>query len=305
MAGALILGCGFVRAETEAGAAGSDPDGSAREPVSQEEVVIQASPAPGFPSGSAVVIGPQDLLEIKVFQLDQLNQTLRVSDDGSITLPLLGRIQAVGLTREQLERRIAGLLGARYVNDPQVSVFVKEYESRKVAVTGAVQKPGTYEMLGSRTVLEMIAVAGGTTKDVAKQVVVIRRGQGGTPPRRIALDLGELVDLGDPAQNILLEPGDIVYVPVEEILKVYVNGAVGKPGPIEFKRSEPITVLQAVTAAAGTTERASEKRTRIIRRLADGSKEVIPVDLRKVRMGQAEDVPLVKDDVVFVPEAFF
>ena len=255
-------------------------------------------------AAAGVVIGLQDLLEIKVFQLDQLNQTLRVADDGSITLSLLGRIMVAGLTCEQAERRIAGLLEARYINDPQVSVFVREYESRKVAVTGAVQRPGAYEMLGEKTVLEMIALAGGVTRDAAKQVFVIRR-QPGDAPRSIALKLDELIYTGDPAVNIPLQPGDIVYLPAEALFKVYVNGAVGKPGALEVKESEQITVLQAVTAAAGTTERAAERRVQVIRRGKDGKKQIIPVDLKRVKQGSAEDILLVKDDVVFVPEAFF
>ncbi len=263
-----------------------------------------AAPARSIEPDPGTVIGAQDLLEIRVFQLDQFNQTVRVADDGTIALPLLGKIPVAGLTREQVEKEIATRLGARYVNDPQVSVFVKEYRSRRIAVTGAVQKPDTYEMLGSRTVLEMLAMAGGVTKDVARTVVVFRQEPEG-PPRRIELPLDGLLYGGDPAANITLRAGDIVYVPIEEIVKVYVNGAVGKPGAIEMRRSAPITVLQAVTAAGGTSARASEKRTRVVRQRSDGTKEVLPVDLRRVKQGRADDITLQPDDVVFVPEAYF
>jgi polysaccharide export outer membrane protein len=278
------------------------PQPADQEEFAPEETLLTATPLPTRARGA--VVGLQDLLEIKVFQLDQFDQTQRVADDGSITLPLLGRVEVAGLTREQVEARIASLLEARYLNDPQVTVFVKEHESRKVAVTGAVNEPGSYEMLGERTVLEMIALAGGVTKDVSKEIVVIRP-QPEEATERIVLELEDVMYHGDPASNIVVEPGDMIYVPMEVLIKVYVNGAVGKPGAIDVKRSEPVTVLQAVTAAGGTTERAAERRVQIIRRTADGGKEIIPVDLKKIKQGRAEDILLQKDDVVFVPEAFF
>src|SRR5262249_17466943 len=156
-----------------------------------------------------VVIGPQDLLEIKVFQLDSFNQTQRVGDDGAITLPLVGKVQVGGFTREEVEGRIAELL-RQWVNDPQVSVFVRENESRKVAVTGAVERPGSYEMLGARTLIEMIAMAGGVTRDAGPSVIVMRRGADGSPVR-LEVSLDALLRSGDGSTDIPLRPGDIIY----------------------------------------------------------------------------------------------
>jgi polysaccharide export outer membrane protein len=274
--------------------------------ASAGEIVLEAVPAPPpvTAAATAAVIGRQDLLEIKVFQLDDFSQTVRVSDDGTISLPLLGQIPVAGLTREEVERTIARRLGERYVNDPQVTVFVREYRSRQVAVTGAVQKPASYEMPGRQTLVEMIALAGGVTKDAARTVVLMRRVEGAAP-RRIELPLDGLLDQDNPGANIPLEPGDIIYVPPEELIKIYVNGAVGKPGALEIRKSERMTVLQAVTAAGGATGRASEKRTRVVRTRPDGSKEILGVDLRRVKQGLAEDPVLQADDVVFVPEAYF
>lgn len=274
----------------------------AQEPAPREIVLVPA--APPSAAAEAPVIGRQDLLEIKVFQLPDFSQTVRVSDDGTITLPLLGRIPVSGLTREQVEQEIAGRLGDRYINDPQVTVFVREYRSRQVAVTGAVQKPASYEMLGRQTLLEMIALAGGVTKDASPTVIVMRR-SGDAPPLRLEVSLPTLIAGGDAESNPPIQPGDIIYVPPEETIKIYVNGAVGKPGALELKRSERITVLQAVTAAGGASARAAEKRTRVMRAHPDGTREVFPVDLKKIRLGEAEDLVLQGDDVVFVPEAYF
>ena len=97
---------------------------------------------------SDYIIGPEDLLEISVFELEGLNKTVRVSEEGMINLPLLGEVRAEGQTRRGLEEIVRNLLEEKYINSPQVSVFIREYRSRSVSVIGSVQKPGTYKLLG-------------------------------------------------------------------------------------------------------------------------------------------------------------
>ena len=108
-------------------------------------------------------IGPKDLLEIAVFELPELNQTARVSEDGSISMPLLGKVVIEGLTKEELQQRLAGLLEEKYLKKARVTVFIKEYQSQRVSVIGAVGKPGMYELIGRVSLLEMISQAGGLT----------------------------------------------------------------------------------------------------------------------------------------------
>lgn len=283
-----------------------EPAGSTPAPPA---VLAQGSIIEGTLSGTldpspVEVLGPYDLLEISVFDLDVLNRTVRVSDDGSITLPFLGRIDVHGLTRVDLEKRIASLLGDKYVNDPQVSVFVKEYESRKVSVSGAVRTPSTFQMMGDKTLLDVVSEAGGFTEDVGRSVYVIRRRQdGGTD--RLQVDLEKLIYAGDSELNVPIHPGDVVYAPIEEKITIYVNGAVKTPGGYDFKHGDQITVLRAITKAGGTTERAAERRVQILRHHSDGNQSVIPVDLRKVRAGKIADPVLQREDVIDVPEAFF
>ena len=249
-------------------------------------------------------IGRQDLLEIKVFDVEELNQTVRVSDDGSISMPLLGRLVVSGLTKTELEGLLARLLGERYVRDPQVTVFVREYESKKIAVTGAVKKPGTFEMLGRKTLLEMISMAGGLDTDLGKEIIVFRQSDD-RPTERIALDLEQLVYRADPALNLVLQPNDIVYVPVVEKMRIFVSGAVRNPDVYEVPRDEPVTVLKAVTLAGGPTIRAAEKHVQILRTDAAGERVVLDVDLKKVKRGKSEDPLLREGDIVLVPESFF
>lgn len=257
-------------------------------------------PTPGF----EYRIGRQDLIEIRVFELDELDQTVRVSDDGTISVPLLGRLQVAGLTKGEFEDMLARLLEERFVRDPQVTVFVLEYESRKVAVSGAVKTPGTYEMLGPKTLLEMISLAGGLDKDYADEIIIFRQDSEGTT-HRVPIDLEELVYAANPALNVSLAPGDIVYVPTVEKIRIFVGGAVTNPNLYEIPRNEPVTVLKAITLAGGTTDRAAEKKVKIIRTDESGERVTFEVNLRKIKRGKAEDPILHKDDVVFVQEAFF
>jgi len=249
-------------------------------------------------------IGRQDLLDISVFGVDELDQTVRVADDGSISMPLLGRLVVAGLTKSELEGLIARLLGETYINDPQVTVFIKEYESRMVAVSGAVKKPGTYEMLGEKTLLEMISMAGGLDTDLGREIIIFRRVENGAT-ERIAVDLEQLVYAADPALNHVVEPGDIIYVPNVEKVRIFVSGAVKNPDLYEVPKDEPVTVLKAITIAGGTTDRAALKRVQILRTDPDGNRVTLLVNLRQVKKGAAEDPILQKDDIVLVPEAFF
>ncbi|MBZ5639478.1 MAG: polysaccharide export protein [Acidobacteriia bacterium] len=291
----------------------ADPPDKAPEPPG--ETVLEARPLPppsAMPPTGAILrrggsdykIGRQDLLEISVFDLKELDQTVRVADDGSVTLPLLGRLEVAGLTKGDLEALIARLLEERFVRNPQVTIFVKEYESKKVAVSGAVKKPDTYEMLGEKTLLEMISKAGGLDKDLGKEIIIFRQDPDGST-RRLAVDLDRLVYEADPSLNLAVEPGDIIYVPSIEKVRIFVSGAVKNPNLYEVPRAEPVTVLKAITLAGGTTDRAAERRVQVIRTATDGERKTIRVDLRRIKRGKAEDPVLQKDDLVLVPEAFF
>jgi polysaccharide export outer membrane protein len=281
-------------------------------PLAEEPLELEARPAPPPPISSLPVrgggtdyeIGRQDLLDIRVFDLKELDQTVRVADDGSITLPLLGRLQVAGSTKGELETTIARLLEARFVRNPQVTVFVREYQSKRVAVSGAVKKPDTYEMLGRKTLLEMISLAGGLDRDLGDQIIIFRQGEEGATDR-IQVDLEKLVYDADPALNLPVMPGDIIYVPTVEKVRIFVTGAVRTPNVFEVPRAEPVTVLRAITLAGGTTDRASERKVQIIRTGAGGARETIEVDLRKVKRGKVPDPVLQEDDLVLVPESFF
>jgi polysaccharide export outer membrane protein len=250
-------------------------------------------------------VGAKDLLEIKVFELPELSQTVRVSEDGSISLPLLGRIEVHGLTKDAVEAKLAGLLEAKYLKNAQVSVFIKEYQSQQVAVIGAVEKPGTYELVGRMSLLQVISQAGGFKENASNEIFVLREGRSGNTAA-IAIDLKDLLLNGNQKLNIPLMPSDIINVPVDQIIKVFVFGEVRNPGALQVKMSEKITLLQAIAQAGGPTDGASKSGVVVKRKDAKTGKEIkLKVNLKEIIKGDKPDIVLREGDVVYVPESIF
>ncbi len=249
-------------------------------------------------------IGAQDLLDISVFGLRELNRTVRVSEEGKISLPLLGEIQVEGLTKTELEKRLSQLLEEKYLQNPQVTVFIKEYQSKRVFMLGAVKEPGPYELLGRQTLLQMISQAGGLTSDAGDEIMVIRQLQDGTNESfRILMD--DLILKGDTNLNISLEPNDIVNIPADKAVFVYVFGKVNKPGALEVKKSNVPTLLRAIAQAGGFSDRASKSGV-IIKRIDQHGKDIqIKVNVKDIIKGKRKDIQLEENDVVYVPETIF
>jgi len=249
-------------------------------------------------------VGPGDLLELKVFQVDELSQTVRVSEDGSITLPLLGRIVVEGLTQEGVVQKLTGLLQAKYVKNPQVTIFIKEYKNQQVAVIGAVEKAGSYELVGRKNLLQIISMAGGFSETAGNGIFILREGADGATST-IAIDLKDLLVNGNQKLNIPIEPNDVINVPVDREIRVFVMGRVNKPGAIKAKLSEGVTLLQAIADAGGLAEGAKESAVMITRKDKAGKEQKIRVNLKDIIKGKKKDVVLQEGDVVYVPESFW
>lgn len=291
---------GSLSPESEPGAASAAP---------AESSTVAAQPAARDELSGEYRIGPGDLLEVSIFGLDDFDRTVRVLRDGSISLPLLGDLRLSGMTLDEAERTVGGILIERQlVNSPQVTIFVKEYLSRGVSVQGAVERPGVYQMIQQRTLLEILGEAGGLSgreNDRAGQMIFVIRKMSNDRQDRIEIDADQLINQGRADLNLSLFPGDIVLVPFAQKYRIYVSGAVVRPGPVDYLSSEGITVLQAITAAGGPTERGNLGTVKILRRLPDGSETRIAVNVKKIRKGKQEDVPLERSDTVIVGEWFF
>ena len=270
-------------------------------------LVICMISAPGLLLGQevqkAVVndykIGPNDLLEIRVFELPDLNLTVRVSEDGSITFSLLGRIEVAGYTAHGLEQKLATVLTEKYVpGGAHVSVFIREYQ--KISVIGAVGQPGLYELVGPTTLLQAIAQAGGLTALATAEVYVYRQEADGKQTI-ISIDLEDL-NSGSRDLNIDLKPKDVISIPIDQTLNVFVYGEVRNPGAIPYLRSKKITLLQAVAQAGGPTEWAKKSKVVVKRKdRATGKEMKINVNLKKMIEGKVADIVLEEGDVVIVP----
>jgi polysaccharide export outer membrane protein len=195
-------------------------------------------------------------------------------------------------------------LSAKYVKNPQVTIFIKEYKNQQVAVIGAVEKAGSYELVGRKNLLQIISMAGGFSETAGDEIFILREGPDGQA-KTINIDRIDLVVNGNQALNVPIEPNDVINVPVDKEIRVFVMGRVTRPGAVKAKLSEGITLLQAIADAGGLAEGAKKGSVMITRKDKAGREQKIKVDLSDILKGRKKDLKLQAGDVVFVPESFW
>ena len=262
-------------------------------------------------------IGPEDLLEVSVFEEEKLNKSVRVSSQGNISLPLIGVLRVKDLTANELEREIRDLLAEKYLQDPHISVFIKEYRSQRISVIGAVEKPGVFEVTGQKTVLDALAMAGGLSgglkEETAGHLLFLIRpapadealpettAETNPLPRTFVVDLEDLLVKGDLTLNLPLMNGDVINVPVSG--KIYVGGEVRNPGGFPL-RGKKMTVGQAVTLAGGLKTEANGSEAKIFRSSEKGTeRETLSVNVYAIEKGHGEDLVLKENDILIVPKS--
>lgn len=259
---------------------------------------ISPDPQAQVPEGaqpSETLIGNGDLLLISIAGAPDYRYEVRVSAAGDVSLPMAGNVKLAGLSAPQAEHAVERSLQERgFFNDPQVSVFVKEYATQGISVLGEVQHPGIYPLLGNRTLLDAISAAGGTTPRAGKSVTITDRDQPESSKTE-SLSYGE----GQKMSNVALQPGDTVVV--SKAGMVYVVGDVKEPTGIVLE-SPKLTVLQAIAMAHGTNPTASLKAVKLIRGASSDPHE-IPIPLDVILAAKAPDPVLQPDDIVFVPNS--
>jgi polysaccharide export outer membrane protein len=258
-------------------------------------------------------IGSEDLIEISVFEEEKLNKTVRVSSQGNISLPLLGILRVKGLTANELEKEIRDLLAEKYLQNPNVSVFIKEYRNQRISVIGAVEKPGPYDVTGQKTILEALGIAGGLKEDAGQLLFLIRvpksedemskeeKDSEAMKPSTYVIDLEELLVKGDLTLNLPLIHGDVINIPVSG--KIFVGGDVNKPGGFLLK-GKKVTVSQAIAMAEGLKPEARGGETKILRYTGKGNeREILSVDVYSIQKGRSEDPYLKENDIIIVPKS--
>ncbi|WP_348674610.1 SLBB domain-containing protein [uncultured Abyssibacter sp.] len=244
-------------------------------------------PATPLGSGQRAGLGAGDSIRVTVFGQPDLTTETVVGDDGSVTLPLVNRIQLAGLSPQQAGDRIAmAYERGEFLKDPQVNVTIEALRSRQISVLGAVASPGRFPLESSTSVLDALALAGGITADGSRTVTLVRRAASGQ--QRYAINLDQLLTAGS-ASGIDLVAGDTIYVP--EAPKFYVYGEVRRPDA--YPLTTPITVMQAISLGGGLTDRGSDSKVTIRRTLADGRTITQSAELED--MVQPDDVIVVKE----------
>jgi polysaccharide biosynthesis/export protein len=275
------------------------------------QVAAPPVPAPAAPPqappaafNATYKVGASDVLSIKVFNEDPLSNKYVVDSDGSITFPLIGRVQVAGKTTREVEEHLTKLLQPEYLRRAQVSVEIATYRSRSIYVLGEVRTPGRYNIEGPMTLLEVIANAGSTTS-AASNTIIVQRYKDGLAAAVSAplapgdsrwaevtrINLEELRE-GKLSANLLLQDSDMIIVPAAE--RYYVSGFVKTPG--SFVLRPGMTVRQAVAEAGGLTERGSTRGMKIIRKDKDGKE--IEVDARMSDLVKPNDTIRVRQRLI-------
>lgn len=247
----------------------------------------------------SLTIHPADELHIKVLESSDLEQVVRVNDAGMVSLILGGNVKVAGMTPPEAERTIeSALRRGQYVLDPHVSVIVQQYAITNVIVAGQVRLSGSYQIGTPRSIVDVIALAGGLT-DLADRKVTIEK--------RDSKERVEYMYSNNPAtaldKSVLVYPGDRVFVP--KVSVVYLLGDVNRPGGIAMATNDStLSVLQALTLAGGTPPTAVPSHARLIRKKADGSYVEIHLPLSDMQKGKLGDFALQPDDIIYVPFSY-
>lgn len=262
------------------------------------------SPAVAQASGAtSYQIGPRDQVAIRVFEEPRLNVDVRVDEDGTVRLPLVGRVPAEGLTENELAARLKQILERELLQRASVSVEVLEFRSRPISVIGAVHRPGSLNYSGRLTLLEAITAAGGLADNHGDSIFVLRRADNGLTDQ-VGIRIEDLLVRADPDVNIPIFANDLINVPAAVEVTIYCLGEVSNPGALSFQSTERVTLLAAIARAGGLTDRAS-KKILIRRQSSTGAPQEIWVSYKAIVAGRETDPDLQEGDVVIVKESFF
>ena len=274
----------------------------------------QQTADPGNLSQAGYILGPDDQILIRALYAEEISEKpVMIGTNGYISLPMVGRLRASGLTVEQLETEIVSRLKP-YMQDPQISVSVVEFRSQPVSVLGAVANSGVVQLRGHKTLFEVISEAGGLKNEAGNTIKITRRKEFGPIPLASAVadrsgqfsvaevSVKSVMEARNPQENIEVKPKDVVSIPRAEL--IYVIGSVKRAGGFVLNEREHISVLQALSMAEGLDRVASGGNARILRS-SDGAstRAEIPVDVNKILAGKTSDVSMLANDILFIPNS--
>ena len=261
-------------------------------PISKYIILLSLFFLPPAVFAQDYIVGDGDVLNINVYENEDLGTTVRVSSNNTIRVPLIGEISVKDMTVSQVSSKIENLLADGYLVNPQVDVFIKEHRSKQAIILGQIRNPGQYELRGTITFLEFISKAGGLTPDAGSLATIKRNSDSGKNKETIVIDLEKLIKKGDTSLNVSIQGNDSIYI--SKAKTYYVSGEVKKPD--SYKYEADVTVIKAITMAGGFSKIAAKEKVKIIRTV-DGEKRIF----EKVNM----DALVLPDDVIVVPESLW
>lgn len=248
----------------------------------------------------SLLIGPGDLLHVQVADTPEMEQHARVTDAGEIPVQGAGEIKVSGLTPAAAALVIRdGLIAAHYMTHPQVSVSVEQFATQNVSILGEVKAAGTYPIATPRSILDVLALAGGINGSADRHILIERRGD---PLSIVQYNFSN--DASSAIRDqVLVNPGDTVIVPKAGI--VYVLGDVNHPGGYLMANNQSeMTLLQALASAGGLAKTAKQGHARLIRKQANGSYLDSELSVGDLQQGKTPDIPLQTGDVLYVPFSY-
>lgn len=246
-------------------------------------------------------IGAGDKLEFSVFGHDDLKRSIEVRSDGKANIPMLGDLPVAGKTTDELDEEVTTILGRDYIVDPQVSIELKESAKDWVTIMGEVRTPGRYPLKRDMKLIDLMASAGGITKDAGSRITVARHNPQGGDVQTLAVERDHLLGDVTGQSNIVLQRNDVVTVGGKDYY--YIRGEVARPGPYFLESGT--TVLKAISVASGLTPFANRRSVSILRSGKDGVQEKIAVNLKQIEDGKTPDIPLKPEDTIIVPRRVF
>lgn len=222
-------------------------------------------------AGSEYRLGPGDVVRITVYNNPDLTTEASITQQGTITFPLIGEIKIGGIEKGQAEQIIARRLGdGGFVVKPQVNVLVLGFKSQQISVLGQVNRPGKYPIEQASTLADLLAIAGGISPNGADVITHITHGADGKPIKR-EIDIHQALRAGSTEQNFAVKNGDIIFVPRAPLFYIY--GEVNRPGA--YRLEKDMTVMQAISVGGGLNPRGTERGLRINRQIEAGKVETI------------------------------
>jgi polysaccharide export outer membrane protein len=239
------------------------------------------------------LLGTGDLLQITVFECEELNAKARISSRGYVTLPLLGQVELKGLSAREAEVLIENLYDARYLKNPHVSVFVEEHFSQRITLMGQFKNPGTYDYFSKMRLIDVMALGGGINDKAGRIAQIRRMGASAGEPSVLLVDIDKMLREGRSESNLEINAGDVVFVP--EAGMFFVDGAVRKPGGYHITRQTSLS--EAVSLAGGLAPYASGEKAILVRHLGEGERQVLELDMEDI---EVQRTPVNDRDVILI-----